>query len=446
MGKWMLIVMVALLFAGAGVNEARAADSPTITISPASGSCDEPVTISVSGFGDAWLHVMAGPVGIEPATPAYEPLYRELARGGGFAFEPDGASWSSLCAEFGKPAMRIIATATSDVEDGEVAAIAAETTFTKTRDMAPGYVGAPTITLDPPAGTCADPITVHGSGYEPGTMVRIGITPLVTLPGSGGAGSGETTAPIVADNGTFSHVLFESSARTDCNRWSPRILVHAEEVDPSGTSKSGSQSVAVFHRTKQLNGGADISFGAPAPTITVSPASGACDEPVTISVSGFGTKTVSVLAGPMGAEPQVPQYELLYAQLPSNGSFSFTPFVRSEQALCEEFARPAMRIVATLSENVRAGAIVPVAAETEFVKTRETAPTSGPGIVLDPTSGPCDEPITVHGTGFRAGAKIQLGVAPLVTLPGNGGGDSHWRRSRLSTPRAGSCSSWTSPA
>jgi hypothetical protein len=168
--------------------------------------------------------------------------------------------------------------------------------------------------------------------------------------------------------------------------------------------------------------GVNEARAADSPTITISPNSGSCDQPVTISVAGFGDDWVNVMVGPVGAEPQVPQYALLYAQLPSNGSFSFTPFVRSEQALCDEFARPAMRIVATLSENVQAGAIVPVAAETTFTKTRETARTSGPTITLDPTSGRCDRPIAVHGTGFRAGAKIQLGVAPLVTLPGNGGG------------------------
>lgn len=270
MGKWMLILMVALLFAGAGVNEARADGSPQISISPSSGACDAPVTISASGLGSGFVFFMVGPEGAEPQLPAYDVLYAGQSPDGAIAFTPKALWWPSLCEEFAHPTLRVVATLTPGVEDGSLAAIAAEATFTKTAEIA--AITGPHITLDPPSGTCDAPITVRGTGFRPGATIQIGVSPLVILPGNGGAGFVDELLAAVGADGTFTHILHSPMFQNSCNKYfSPRISIRADEAKGVSGSVPGPLVAAVFHRTKQLNGGGLISIPStplPAPTDT----------------------------------------------------------------------------------------------------------------------------------------------------------------------------------
>jgi hypothetical protein len=299
MGKWMLILMVTMLFAGAGVNEARAADSPTITISPNSGSCDQPVTISVAGFGDAWVNVMVGPVGVAPQIPAYELLYYDAPPDGTFTFVPNALWWPLLCGQFAAPAMRVIATTTQDVEAGEIDTVVAETTFTKTREDAP--TSGPRIVLSPNTGECDEPITVHGSGFRSGASVQISIAPLVILPGSGGGGLGEDTTTTVRTDGSFAHTVATPTVQDSCNKYfSNRIGFTAAEAKGVPGSIDTPPVRAEFYRTRQLNGGGNVHIY-PTPTpVPTEKASKVHNSPGTLALAPAAAPTVRNTSGDDG--------------------------------------------------------------------------------------------------------------------------------------------------
>lgn len=268
MAKWMLIVMVVLLFAGADVNEARADSSPQISISPSSGACDAPVTISASGLGSEFVFFMVGPEGAEPQLPAYDVLYAGQSPDGAIAFTPKALWWPSLCEEFAHPTLRVIATLTPGVADGTLATIAAEATFTKTAEIAAAT--GPRITLDPASGTCDAPITVRGTGFRPDATMQIGVSPLVILPGNGGAGFVDESLAAVGADGAFTHVLHSPMFQNRCTQYfSPRVSIRADEAKGVSGSVPGPLVAAVFHRSRQLNGGGLISVGpTPVPAAT----------------------------------------------------------------------------------------------------------------------------------------------------------------------------------